>query len=173
MTIQIPKSVIAGLPYNYADEVEAFRQAKLAHRFTGDIAPSAPAIIEHAVRRVQTEGQADDFVTDYEVVDDTPPPPTLAEQKQVLVGQLRSMEAAALAEIISPARERLMGLDLNAVYAKPDADRTDADRALLAKAADIAARKDFIQRHSAIQQIALEDLTEAAIDGWTPAAFPA
>ena len=48
MTLQIPRSVLNGLPYSYAEAVETFRQAKLAHRFTGDIAPSAPAIIEHA-----------------------------------------------------------------------------------------------------------------------------
>jgi hypothetical protein len=48
MTFQLARSVIDGLPYNYAEEVEKFRQAKLAHRFTGDVAPSAPAIIEQA-----------------------------------------------------------------------------------------------------------------------------
>jgi hypothetical protein len=36
MTFQIAKSVIDGLPYNYTESVEAFRQAKLAHRFAGD-----------------------------------------------------------------------------------------------------------------------------------------
>jgi hypothetical protein len=36
MTFQIAKSVIDGLPYNYTESVEAFRQAKLAHRCTGD-----------------------------------------------------------------------------------------------------------------------------------------
>jgi hypothetical protein len=42
MTLQIAKSVIDGLPYNHAEELERFRQAKLARRFTGDVAPSAP-----------------------------------------------------------------------------------------------------------------------------------
>jgi hypothetical protein len=163
--------VINGLPYRYADEVEAFRQAKLAHRFTGDIAPSAPAEIEHAVRRVHTEGQADDFITDYEIVEDIPVP-TLAERKQALVGAIRNAEAAALAEIISPARERLMGLDLNAVYARPETARSDADRALLAKATAIASRKDTIHRHGIHLEIAVEELTEATIDGWTAQEFP-
>jgi hypothetical protein len=172
MTFQIAKSVINGLPYNYADAVETFRQAKLAHRFTGDVAPSAPAIIEHAVRRVPREGQADDFVADYEILDDIPVP-TLAERKAVLAAAIRSAEAAALTKIISPARERLQGLDLNAVYAKPEAQRTDADRALLAKAVDVAARKDTIHRHGIHLEIAVEELTEATIDGWVPAEFPA
>jgi hypothetical protein len=82
------------------------------------------------------------------------------------------MEAAALAKLISPGRERLMGLDLNAVYAKPEAARSDADHALLAKATDIAARKQLIARHGAELEVALEELTDATIDGWAPAAFP-
>jgi hypothetical protein len=173
MTFKIAKSVIDGMGIDYPAEVEAFRQAKLAHRFTGDVAPSAPAIIEHAVRRVPVEGAADDFVTDYEVVDDTPPPPTLQERKAALVSTIRSMEAAASAEIVTPARERLMGLDLNEVYVKPDADRNDADRALVAKMTDVAARKATINRHAVLLEIEVEDLNEADIDGWVPAAFPA
>jgi hypothetical protein len=171
MTFQIAKSVLNALSYSYADEVEKFRQAKLAHRFTGDIAPSAPAIIEHAVRRVPREGEADDFVADYEVIDDVAAP-TLAERKAALLGKIRTAEAAASARIISPGRERLMGLDLNAVYAKPEADRSDADRALLATSADIAVRKQAIQRHGAALEVEVEDLTDAAMDGWTMRPFP-
>jgi hypothetical protein len=171
MTFQITKSVLDGLPYDYAGEVEKFRQARLAHRFTGDVAPTAPALIERAIRRVQTEGKADDFVADYIIIDDIPVP-TLAERKAVLSGAIRSAEAAALTRLISPARERLLTLDLTAVQAKPEALRSDADRALLAKAAVIAARREIIHRHAATQEIAVEELTDATIDGWTPAAFP-
>jgi hypothetical protein len=113
MTFQIARSVINTVPYGYADAVEKFRQAKLAHRFTGDVAPSAPAIIEQAVRRVPVQGQADDFVADYQIIEDVPVP-TLADRKAALAGTIRTMEAAALAKIISPGRERLMGFDLNA-----------------------------------------------------------
>jgi hypothetical protein len=172
MTFRIARSVINGLGYDYAAAIEAFRQAKLAHRFTGDIAPSAPAVIEHAVSRVQTPGQADDFVADYEILEDIPVP-TLAERKQALVAAIRAMETAALANIISPARERLMGLDVNAVYVKPEAERGDADRALLARLSQLAARKEIVHRHSAGLEIAIEELTDATIDGWTPPEFPA
>jgi hypothetical protein len=34
------------------EEVEKFRLAKLAHRSIGEVAPSVPALIEQAVRRV-------------------------------------------------------------------------------------------------------------------------
>jgi hypothetical protein len=172
MTFQIARSVINGLPYPYADAVEQFRQAKLAHRFTGDVAPSAPAIVEQAVRRVPVPGQADDFVADYEIFEDVPVP-SLSEHKAALVATIRNAEAAALASIISPGRERLMGLDLNAVHAKPEAERSDADRALLAQSAEIAARKVRVHRHGAKLEIAVEELTESSIDGWAPAAFPA
>ncbi len=43
MTFQLARPVLNGLPYDYADTVEAFLQAELTHPFTGDIAPSAPA----------------------------------------------------------------------------------------------------------------------------------
>jgi hypothetical protein len=171
MTFQIARSVINGLPYAYADAVENFRQARLEHRFTGDVAPSAPDIIEQAVRRVPVQGQADDFVADYQIVEDIPVP-TLADKKAALAGTIRTMEAAALAKIISPARERLMGLDLNAVYAKPEAARSDADRALLANAAEIAARKLLVQRHGAELEVAVEELTNAGVGGWLPKEFP-
>jgi hypothetical protein len=91
MTFQIAKSVIDGLPYNYTESVEAFRQAKLAHQFTGDVDPSAPAIIEQAVRRVPVEDEADDFVADYEVINDV----TLDSRKQALVSLIRSKETLA------------------------------------------------------------------------------
>jgi len=130
-----------------------------------------PALIESAVRRVQTEGQADDFVADYAIIDDVPVP-TLDECKRALVTKVRIMEETAMASIISPARERLMGIDVNAIYAKPETERSDADRALLAKAADIAARRAALQRHSANLEVAVEELTESAIDGWMPAPFP-
>jgi hypothetical protein len=171
MTFQIARSVINGLGYDYAAAVEAFRQARLAHRFTGDIAPSAPAVIEHAVLRVPVPGHADDFVTDYAVIEDLPVP-TLAERKQALAGTIRAMEAEALAKIISPARERLMGLDINAVYVKPEAERSDADRALLARMSQLAARKEVVYRHSAMLEVEVDDLTEATIGDWTAKAFP-
>lgn len=175
MTFQIAKSTLLALPFDYPNAVEAFRQAKLAHRFTGDIGPAAPAIIENAVRRVPVEGQADDFVLDYEIIDDLPPPPpppTLDERKAALVATVRAAEAAALATVISPARERLLYLDLAAVYSKPEAERTDADKALHARIADVTARKSAIQRQAVLQEIEIEDLTAATIEGWTPAPFP-
>jgi hypothetical protein len=123
------------------------------------------------VRAIDPGREAVDFVADYDVIDDVPVP-TLDDRKADLLGIIRGTEAAALARIISPGRERMLSLDLNAVYANPETDRTDADRGLLAKAADIAARKQAIQRHGVGLEIEVEELTEATINGWTPAPFP-
>lgn len=73
MTVQIPKSQV---PDDFADRVEAFRQALLRHRTTRGVAvPTAHHLIEQCVRRVQypiKDKKPDDFVADFEIVDDTP-----------------------------------------------------------------------------------------------------
>jgi hypothetical protein len=56
---------------------------------------------------------------------------------------------------------------------KPEAERGDADRALLARLSQLAARKEIVHRHSAGLEIAVEEQTDATIDGWTPPEFPA
>ena len=56
MTLKIAKSVVDAQFGDFVAEVEAHRQALLAHRFTGDAAPTAPAPVEQAVRRLQRDG---------------------------------------------------------------------------------------------------------------------
>ena len=71
----------------FAQAVEAYRQAKLAHRFTVDVpAPTADPLVESVVRRVQGEpGKPDDFIVlNYEIEDDLPKPPPTPEQQQAL-----------------------------------------------------------------------------------------
>ena len=81
--IQIPLSQ-SGPADQFAAAVEAFRQAKLAHRFTVDVPAPTPAhpLIEALVRRVTQEVGPDHFaVVPYEIVDDTPRTP---EQQQAI-----------------------------------------------------------------------------------------
>ena len=71
----------------FAQAVEAYRQAKLAHRFTVDVpAPTADPLVESVVRRVQGKpGKPDEFVVlNYEIEDDLPKPPPTPEQQQAL-----------------------------------------------------------------------------------------
>lgn len=75
--IQIPLSQ-SGPADQFAQAVEAHRQAKLAHRFTVSVpAPTADYLVESVVGRVQGEpGKPDDFVVlPFEIIDDTPRTP--------------------------------------------------------------------------------------------------
>lgn len=170
MTFKIARSVINSLPYDYLQEVVGFRDAKLAHRFTLEPAPHAADIVEFAVRRVPVDGAADDFVIDVEIVEDLPPeppPPTLAERKAALVGQLNQSQDIAMLSVVSPARERLLLLDVNAIRPDKDGKITADLQALLDRVADISARRNVIQRYFVNLEIEVEDLTEASIDAWT------
>jgi hypothetical protein len=66
MPLIVYKSQIGGV--DFPAEVEKFRQALLEHRFVGDAAPQAHAMIEAAVKRVPCEGGPDDFVADYQIM---------------------------------------------------------------------------------------------------------
>lgn len=175
MTYQIAKSVVDRLPYNFADEVEKHRQALLAHRFTGDAAPTAPAIIERAVTRVQQEDLPDDFVVAFEVIDDTPPPPvppTPAELRSRLIGTVRTLEMEASAKVIGPGKARLLNMEVAPIYAKTKTKRTEADKAKLAEMEDVQRRLRAVQLHAAQVEAQIDDLPDDQIEGWQVPAFP-
>jgi hypothetical protein len=175
MPLQIFKSVLNALPYDFAATVEAHRQALLAHRFTGDAAPTATALVEQAVRRVQYQGQADDFVADYAIVDDVPPQPveTDADRKQKLVAAVRRAERDASDTIVTPGKLRLLTLDVSRAVAKPEAERSSADKAALADMAAVQTRLDAVQYHAATLEAQIDDLAAAQYESWKPAPFPA
>jgi hypothetical protein len=92
--ISLPLSQ-TGPANEFAQAVEAFRQAKLAHRFTVDVpAPTASPMIESLVRRVQGEpGKPDDFVVlPFEIIDDTPRTPEQQKAIETLRETIRPVE---------------------------------------------------------------------------------
>jgi hypothetical protein len=175
MTLQIFKSILNTLPYDFAVAVEVHRQALLAHRFTGDAAPTATALVEQAVLRMQYQGQPDDFVADYVVIDDVPlsPAKTDAERRQDLVSVVRLAERAASDAIITPGKLRLLTLDVSRAVAKPEAERSSADKAALADLTAVQARLDAVQYHAATLEAQIDDLAVAEYENWKPAPFPA
>jgi hypothetical protein len=178
MTLTVLKSQIGG--FDFPAAVESFRQELLEHRFTVDVpAPTAHPMIEGAVRRVPVEGSADDFIADFEIVDDTPPPPTLEERKAGLVGALALAEASAHDAVMSAGKLRLLSLDANDASnrisharVKGHGDGAAEDHATVARFVGINERRAVIARHAASVHAAIDDLTADQVDAFQIPAFP-
>lgn len=159
MTLHIPKSQLLrlGTEEELSARVEAFRQAKLAHQKTTDVpAPVDHPLVEACLARVSRGDDPDDFVADYQVIDDAPPPPDLATRKQQLMGQIAEAENAALAKIAPYGKRRLFAMraadiatsDIkrmndasikrNAIQLKAPQDRTAAETEFLTASNDLA-----------------------------------
>lgn len=176
MTFQINKSEVDALPFDFAEAVEAHRLALIEHRQTGNATPTADPRVEAAVRRIIVpleEVRPDDFVADFEIVDDTPPAPTPAERRAQLLNSVQVAQAEAAAKVISPARARLLSMDVSRVYAKPAESRTPADDAIFAQHAAIQARLNALTYHTATLEVDIEELADDQLDSWQMTAFPA
>lgn len=172
MTFRMTRTALKALPYDFVRAVEEHRAALLAHRFSGDAAPTADSVVEQALRRVRREGEPDDFVVDYEVIEDVVPP-SAVEQRQSLLAALRQAEVSARDAVIGAGRLRRLGLDVSRILARPESDRTTDDRSVLASYAAVQARLERIQYHAAIQEEALETLPAVELAGWHWEPFPA
>jgi hypothetical protein len=165
MTAKIPKSQIVGL--DFPALVDAHRQAKLDHRFTEGVpAPAAPPLIEGAIKRVPHENGPDDFVADYEIVDDLPPPPTLRERKDVLINQVAMKEMEARLAVIPRGKRRLLDIQHAELMRKPVDQHTAEDAAFLD---DYGRKQDQMQaitKSAAALEAQIEDLTEETIAKW-------
>ncbi len=171
MTLQVLKSQLAGV--DFAEVVEEHRQALLAHRFTiGEPAPVAHSMISAAVRRVQEVGQPDDFVADFEVIDDTPPPPSLEHRRNDLLVLVRTAEIAAARAVMGDGKLRLLSLDARTAMLKPVDERTAEDIATLKTLNDVTAKRSAIERHGATLEAEIEDLPADKIAAYKFEPFP-
>jgi hypothetical protein len=202
MTLKIALSFVKSLPFDFENEVASFVKAKQDHRSTtGEAAPSAPhRLVEDAVRRVPgsiAEQKPDDFVADYEIVDDTPPPaapPTLDQRKLTMAAELGVQANAAIAAIIPPLKQRLWDREHARVLAdmgkvKPQENETveawrtraievvkknsPADHVSFTEHEDRKKKVDAIIHHVAVCESQIHDLTEVDLDNWKPKPFPA
>lgn len=164
MTLRLLKSQIDALDFNYAEAVETFRQAKLAHRFTVDVpAPTAPAIVEQAVQRIPSEGAPDDYVTAYEIIDDTPPPPSVEELRTALINRARQDEMNEVNAIMSPGRRRLLDIEYQEAMSKLPEQQGPKDVAAISLFAEFQAKAKEIGRASIVRQIEIEDMGEEEV----------
>lgn len=159
--MQILKSQIGD--GDFAAAVEQYRQAMLDHRFTqGEPAPTAHPLVEACVKRVPVEGEADDFVADYEIVDDTPPPPpepTAEERKATAIMKSRQQEQADIAAIMPAGKLRLFQMDVNAAMVVPEANRSGYQIELLQRWAEYQDQVRQVQYEGAKREAAIEDMT--------------
>jgi hypothetical protein len=201
MTMKIALSQVKALPFDFEAAVTAFIKAKKDHRSTEGVpAPSAPhPYIEAAVVRVPgsiEEHRADDFVADYEIIDDTPPavpPPTLEQRKMALAVQVGVLANEAIAKVIPPLKQRLWDReharvlgDIGKIKIQENEpmdvwrgralstikQTAPADHASFTAHEDRKRKVDAIIHQVALGESAIHDLTEETIEAWQPAPFP-
>jgi hypothetical protein len=159
------KSETDALPFDlksavekYASDLQAFRENPV-----GD-PPLPPHPMVSAAVRIDDHT----YVIDYEIVDDTPPAPTLAQRKLMVTWNIDLAHAAAEAAVMSPARRQLLSMDAVDASGKTDATSRDLMAALTA----LNAKSRENARHAALLKIEVEDLTDVTIDSWQVTPFP-
>lgn len=182
MTLRLSKSQVDGLGYDFSATVEQYRQAKLAHRFAplndlgiGPPAPLTYPLVQAAVRRVPPTlpDQPDDFVSDFVIEDDTPPPPTFVQHKAARMEEVARLEQAALDAVIPPGKRRLFGMERLRLSAIDPLELTTAEAQQLADYKQLFDKWAAVAFHAATLCSQIEDQTEATLDAWEPAPFPA
>lgn len=150
-------------------------------REVGKPRPVAHPLVEAAVKRVSHPKSAklpDDFMVDYIIVDDTPPPPAplnIDDRKHLLVAQLRAAEQAAKDAVMPQRKLRLLTLKMQAANAKlkydpatgiDDSDLSDDEKACIEQYKDAHAKYSAIELASAQAESDIEDLTDDTVDSW-------
>jgi hypothetical protein len=131
--------------------------------------PTAHPLVMACLKRIQKPGLPDQYVADYEIVEDNKM--TLEEKKDLLVGKLHYLEGKAREKVFPRRKLRLFNTRINVVQGKPAPDHTDEDKAVLERYKEINAKLGAIHLAGAEAEAAIEDLTEENIDTWQPPTF--
>ena len=129
--------------------------------------PTAHPLIEACIVRVQSPGLPDDFVADYEIVDDTPPPPTLQERKYKLMGSIELEEGKLAVAIWPHGKRRLDSIKQVAILNKQESARTAEEVQFLSDLTSKQNRLRDINLTTATLLSEIEDLTEETIGSWS------
>lgn len=119
--------------------------------------------------RFQSSAKPDDFIANYEIINDAPLPITLEQRKQALEGELLNQSKLAR-EAVVPPRRRLLA-DLKAQEAKSAETPSPEQTAFVVEYDAMQQRLVTVQRHFAEQLNEIEDLTEETIGAWKPKPF--
>lgn len=166
MTIDIRKSQIEGR--DFQAEVEAYREGIIVSRATPGMSPPlAGQFVEAALRQVRrTDGGPDDLIIDYQIIDDTPPPPSLAERKAKAIAESRQQEQDEISALVPPGKQRLLAMDhsraaqsVHAAKVKGTEPPAEAQR-IVDEFASIQKRIAEIQYAAAQREAAIEDMVD-------------
>jgi hypothetical protein len=168
MTILVYKTAV---PDDFEAQVQKHLRDKLNHRLsTGAPAPAHPhPAVEAAVRRIPgTKNTPDDYVADYQLVDDRPPPPTLLDKKRSLIAQVSANEYALLESILPVNKRRLQFIKLHDLQtAITDGTIINPEeQEFIANEEKRQARFKAIDRKVATVMSEIEDLTDETIGAY-------
>lgn len=140
------------------------------HAFNMVVGKPRPAaihpLVERAIKRIQEPGRPDRYVADYEIIDDTPPPPSLEDKKNKLMSELRQAESVSMNEILPHRKVRLLNLKHAAAVAVDETERTIQHNEDIAHMANIKEIYDRFSLIAAQAESDIEDLTEQTIANW-------
>ncbi len=115
---------------------------------------------------MQSPGKPDEFVSDYEIVDDSPPPPSLTQLKHALLLEIAKQENE-LAQAIWPiGKRRLDELNEADILLKEEKIRTDEEKQFLVDLTDKKNKLSSLNRKAATLHSEIEDLTVENIKTW-------
>lgn len=161
MTVRIARSDAVALDFESA--VASYIAALEEHRFVGNAAPTALSIVEQAVRRVQYpigDGKPDDFVADYEIYDDTPPPPSLEERKQRMRAESSMLELQEIDALMPQGKRRLLEMRASEAYMVPEDGRTLEQKQLIQTFEALGASMRAIHMAAAHREAEIDDLND-------------
>lgn len=173
MTFQINLSAVKMMPFDFEKAIADHIKALKAHQLTiHEPVPTSHPMVEHAIRRVQypiDDKKPDDFVADFQVIDDSP---SLDERKAALGQSIRQEANGLIQAIMPPLKQRLWEMQYQDAIAIDVKKRSSAQKTEIAKYEAKVSKVQAIMRHLAQQESDIHDLTDATIDGWRAAPFP-
>jgi hypothetical protein len=155
------------LPPDFADQVAAFHKAKLDHHNTiGVPAPTADYMVAQCVHRVPSDDPEvpDNYVINYEVIDDLPPPPTLAEKRTKLRMQVQTAEFEAYDAIMTPGKLRLLHVEVD--EALQEKVHSDEQLAKIHKLEEVMSARKVIMHQAVRIGASIDDLDDAGIEAF-------
>lgn len=176
MTFKILKSSLTAQGATeevFSAAVTAYISAMAVFSQTSDTPrPVAHALVESAAKRIQEIGQPDTYVADYEVINDDPPPPTVAEKRTKLIQQSRTAEMEVGLRILPEGKRRLLNLEQARISVIKEDERIPEDKALFERIQATNKRLNDLYRHGAEVEAEIESLPEDQLDTFVLPAIP-